>query len=243
MIFQPKHASDDSYGYYKPMTGAAGQQQLTVSTTAVAPTVPQGWNVRYWKDATDNQDQYDAADYPGNQAYALLLFQRANDFQNFYPGDGYVDWVSLTWYFLDYYDASWSWLTGSDIILPNADWIASLSHVYTQIQAVTSRPIILAEFGMPDGMDSNTAYGATKVTDGFNAILDTYTQIHGVSLWANLLPASGGWFEADNFPYDCLIRPSTTQATALQAVIAAHPGKFVTCINTTGNVRQPNCTP
>ena len=31
--------------------------------------------------------------------------------------------------------------------------------------------------------------------------------------------------------------------TALQAVIAAHPGKFVSCIRTTGNVLQLNCTP
>jgi len=83
------------------------------------------------------------------------------------------------------------------------------------------------------------AYGATKVTDGFNAVLDTYTQIKAVSLWTN----STAWFVVDNFPYDCLIRPGTTQATALQAVIAAHPGQFVTCIRTTGNVIQPNCTP
>lgn len=199
----------------------------------------QGWNVRYWKDGTDNQDQYDAADYPGNLAYALLVFQRANDFANFYPGDAYSDWVSLTWYFLDYYDADWSWLTGGDILLANADWITSLGHVYTQIQSVTAHPIILAEFGMPDGMNSNTVYGASKVTDGFNAILDTYTQIRGVSLWSNY----EAWFMADSFPYDCNIRTGSLQATALQNVIAAHPEKFATCIRTTGNIMQPNCTP
>lgn len=86
---------------------------------------------------------------------------------------------------------------------------------------------------------SRQVKGATKVTAGFNAVLDTYTQIKAVSLWTN----STAWFVVDSFPYDCLIRPGTTQATALQAVISAHPGQFVTCIRTTGNVIQPNCTP
>lgn len=199
----------------------------------------QGFNVRYYKDGSDNQDQYDSADYPGHEAYALTLLQRASDPANWYPGDTYTDWVSLTFYFLDYYDAGWSWLSGSDILIPNADWITSLDHMMTQVAGVTSKPVLLAEFGMPDGMDSDTAYGATKVTDGFNAILDTYTQIKAVSLWSNYVD----WFRVDIFPYDCLIRPGTTQATALQAVIAAHPGQFVTCIRTTGNVSHPNCTP
>ncbi len=199
----------------------------------------QGFNVRYYKDSSNNQDLFDSNDYPGHESYALTLFQRVSDPAYWYPGDAYTDWVSLTWYFLDYYDASWSWLTGSDVLIPNADWIASLNRMYGQIQGVTSKPILLAEYGMPDGMNSDTTYGASKVTAGFNAILDTYTQIKAVSLWTN----SSSWMVADNFPYDCLIRPSTTQATALQAVIAAHPGKFVTCIRTTGNVIQPNCTP
>ncbi len=199
----------------------------------------QGFNVRYYKDTVDNQDQYDSADYVGHEAYALTLLQRASDPAYWYPGDAYTDWVSLTFYFLDYYDAGWSWLSGSDILISNADWLNSLNRMMTQVAGVTSKPVLLAEFGMPDGMDSNTAYGATKVTAGFNAVLDTYTQIKAVSLWTN----STAWFVVDSFPYDCLIRPGTTQATALQAVISAHPGQFVTCIRTTGNVIQPNCTP
>lgn len=138
---------------------------------------------------------------------------------------------------LDYYDASWSWLTGSDILLPNADWIASLAHTYAQIQSVTSKPILFVELGFPDGMDSNTSYGASKLTDGFNAILGTYTQVKAVSMWSNYVD----WFQADIFPYDCLLRPGTTQATALQAVIAANPGKFRSCVRLTDDIVHPNC--
>lgn len=195
----------------------------------------QGWAVRYWLDSSNNWDVSDAADYPGNQAYAQTLFERANDFANFYPGDAYSDWVSITFYFLDYYDAWWSWLSGSDFLISNADWLTSFAHTYAQIQSVTSKPILIAEFGMPDGMDSDTAYGASKVTAGFNAMLDTYTQVRGVSLWTNFVD----WMVADVFPYDCLIRPGTTQATALQAVVAAHPGKFHSAVYLSGNKRHP----
>lgn len=38
MINQPKYAADDQYSYYKVMS----QQALTVSSSVVAPTVPQG---------------------------------------------------------------------------------------------------------------------------------------------------------------------------------------------------------
>jgi len=196
----------------------------------------QGFSVRYYKDATDNQEAYDSADYVGNEAYALTLLQRCSDPANWYPGDDYTDWVSLTWYFLDYYDANWTFLSGSDLLIPNADWLASLSHMYTALQAVTSKPIILVELGFPDGMSSNTAYGATKVTDGMTAILDTYTQIKAVSLWSN----HASWLVNDVFPYDCLF-DNPLQAAALQAVVATRPGSIRSCVMLTDGIRQPNC--
>jgi len=194
----------------------------------------QGFSVRYYKDATDNQEQYDSADYVGNESYALTLLQRCSDPANWYPGDDYTDWVSLTWYFLDYYDANWSWLSGSDILIPNADWLASMDHMYNTIQAVTSKPILLCELGFPDGMDSDTVYGASKVTDGMTAILDTYTQIKAVSLWGN----HASWMVNDSFPYDCLIA-NTQQSTAMQSVITAHPGEVHSAVYLTGNRRHP----
>lgn len=194
----------------------------------------QGFNVRYYKDGTDNQDQYDSVDYVGNEAYALTLLQRCSDPANWYPGDAYTDWVSVTFYFLDYYDANWTFLSGSDILIPNADWLASLAHMYSQIQAVTSKPIILVELGFPDGMNSNTAYGASKVTDGMTAILDTYTQIKAVSLWSN----HADWFVNDVFPYDCLL-DNPLQVTALQNVVTARPGCLNSFVTLTGNVVHP----
>lgn len=194
----------------------------------------QGFNVRYYKDVTDNQEQYDSADYVGNEAYALTLLQRCSDPANWYPGDDYTDWVSLTLYFLDYYDANWSFLSGSDILIPNADWLASMDHMYDAIQLVTTKPILLCELGFPDGMDSNTAYGASKATDGLNAILDTYTQIKAVSLWGN----EASWMVNDVFPYDCVM-DNAAQGAAVQAVAAAHPGKLRGVVYLTGNVIHP----
>lgn len=197
----------------------------------------QGFTARYYKDAVDNQEVYDSADYVGHESYALTLLQRASDPAYWYPGDAYVDWVSLTFYFLDYYDANWSFLSGSDILISNADWISSLAHMYTAIQGVTSKPIILVELGFPDGMSSNTAYGASKVTDGMTAILDTYTQIKAVSLWSN----HADWLVNDVFPYDCLF-DNPLQVAALQAVVATRPGSIRSCVMLTDGIRQPNCT-
>ena len=196
----------------------------------------QGFNVRYWLNSGTNQDVSDSADYPGHEAYALTLLQRASDPAYWYPGDSYVDWVSLTFYFLDYYDVNWSFLSGSDILIPNADWLTSLGHMYSQVQAVTSRPIMLVELGFPDGMNSNTSYGASKVTSGMTAILDTYTQIKAVSLWSN----HSSWMINDVFPYDCLF-DNPLQVAALQAVIATRPGALLSCVMLTDGIRQPNC--
>ena len=147
-----------------------------------------------------------------------------------------MDWVSLTFYFLDYYDANWSFLSGSDILIPNADWLASLGHMYSQIQAITSKPIILAELGFPDGMNSNTTYGASKVTDGMTAILDTYPQIKAVSLWSN----HASWLVNDVFPYDCLF-DNPLQVAALQTIVSARPNSLRSCIYMTDSIAQPNC--
>lgn len=196
----------------------------------------QGFSVRYYKDATDNQEQYDSADYGANSSYALTLLQRCSDPANWYPGDDYTDWVSLTWYFLDYYDANWTFLNGSDIHIPNSDWLASLAHMYAAIQAVTAKPIILVELGFPDGMSSNTTYGASKVTSGMTAILDTYTQIKAVSLWSN----RSSWMVNDVFPYDCLF-DNPLQVAALQTVVTARPNSLRSCVHLTDDITHPNC--
>lgn len=196
----------------------------------------QGFNARYWTNSSNNQDTFDSADYVGHESYALTLLQRASDPAYWYPGDAYVDWVSLTFYPLDYYDANWTFLSGSDILIPTADWLTSLGHMYSQIQGVTSKPIILVELGFPDGMNSNTSYGASKVTDGMTAILDTYTQIKAVSLWSN----HASWMVNDVFPYDCLF-DNPLQVAALQTVVTARPNSLRSCVHLTDDITHPNC--
>ncbi len=83
---------------------------------------------------------------------------------------------------------------------------------------------------------SNTSYGASKVTDGMTAILDTYTQIKAVSLWSN----HADWLVNDVFPYDCLF-DNPLQVAALQAVVATRPGSIRSCVMLTDGIRQPNC--
>ncbi len=193
----------------------------------------QGWNVRQVA-----QNQWDANDYPASQqVYAKQVIDSCQNFANFYPGDAYVDYVSLTLYMLDYYDQDWSWLSGSDIIIPMNDWWNGLTQTYTQILSVTQKPVALVELGFPDGMNPDSAYAASKVQYGFQGILDYYPHIKSVSLWAN----HPSWMVPGVFPYDCLIRPNTQQGQALNAVIVANPGKFKSCISLTDGSRQPNC--
>ena len=60
-----------------------------------------------------NQIDYDVADLPAtvDKTYAKQLLQSCHSFANFYPGDQYVDWVSLDFYMIDYYAKDWPGLT------------------------------------------------------------------------------------------------------------------------------------
>lgn len=108
--------------------------------------------------------------------------------------------------------------------------------MYSAVQSVTSKPIILVELGFPDGMNSNTVYGASKVTDGMTAIIDTYPQIKAVSLWSN----HASWLVNDVFPYDCLF-DNPLQVAALRSVISTRPGALRSCVMLTDGIRHPNC--
>lgn len=43
------------------------------------------------------------------------------------------------------------------------------------------------------------------------------------------------------FPFDCLIRPGTQQATALKNTITANPAMFHSCVYLSDGKLHPNC--
>jgi hypothetical protein len=188
----------------------------------------QGFTCHWWKDASDNQLAFDSLDFVGHESYAIAVLEDCNDPAKWFPGAAYCDYWSLTFYPLDYYDAWWTWLSGSDILRSNADWITSMEHMLDQIAAVNSLPIGFVEFGLCDGMNENTTRRASKVTDILPVVLNDHPQVKMISNWTDLRPPEeGAWTVVDFFPYLCLIQPGTLEATALQNVIAANPTKFV----------------
>ncbi len=192
-----------------------------------------------WAVLQTDQTLWDSQDYPANQrTYAKQVLDSCQDFRNVYPGDAYVDVVTINWYMLDYYMADWPGFT-QDYILSIDSWFQALNKTMTQvIQAAPTKPVMFTELGFPDGMHPDSAYAAAKIQYGLQGVLDYYPQIKGLSMWAN----HPSWMVPGVFPYDCLIRPDTQQGQALNAVIVANPGKFRSCIYLSDGSTIPNCT-
>lgn len=197
------------------------------------------WDTMGWAVLQVDQTLWDSQDYPvAQQAYAKQVLDSCHDFNNFYPGDAYVDWVSINWYMLDYYMADWPGFT-QDYVLPIDSWFQALNKTMAQVLAVAStKPVMFTELGFPDGRNPDSSYAASKVQYGLQGILDYYPQIKSVSFWSN----HPSWMVPGVFPYDCLIRPDTQQGQALNAVIVANPGKFKSCVYLSDGSKQPNCT-
>ena len=167
----------------------------------------QGFTCHWWKDPTDNQILFDSLDYVGHESYAVAVLEDCNDPAKWFPGIRWCDCWSLTFYTLDYYDAWWTWLSGSDILRSSADWLTSFAHMLDQIAAVNALPVLLAEFGMCDGMNENTSRRASRVTDILPVILNDYPQVKAISNWSDLRPRS--WPDDGDSFHLCLIQPGT----------------------------------
>jgi hypothetical protein len=195
----------------------------------------QGWAVHRVQ-----QIDFDVAEYPASQQpYARQVLTSCHNFKNFYPGDAYVDWVSLNFYMLDYYRSGFpSYYFPKDYIIPIDEWLNALATTVKQVLTVTSKSILITELGFPDGMNADSALAATKVTKGLQALIDNYKQsIKGFILWAN----HPSWMQPDIFPYDTLIQPGTKQGTALHTIVQNNPGVFKSCVVFTNGLAQPNC--
>ncbi len=170
-----------------------------------------------------------------DQTHARKLLESSYDFRNFYPGDKYVDWVSINFYMVDYLAKDWEEFS-EDIILPNEFYFSALKETMTKIREVApAKPVYFLEFGLPDGMNRDSQLAADKITAVFEEIITEYPEIHGFSMWSY----SPYW--ANKFPWDCLIRPNTKQAASFQKVISDNPDRFHSCVYFSDGSRIPTC--
>lgn len=213
--------------YYDFFVRREGLKFLTFDTM--------GWSVNQV-----NQIEYDVNELPAtiDKAYAKQLLQSCHSFVNFYPGDLYVDWVSLNFYMLDYYAKDWPGLT-QDYVNPIDNHFAALDVVLREVQTVApNKPVFFMELGFPDGMQQSSSWAAQKIATGLPRIISGYPQIHGFAMWSE----HPSWMIPGVFPYDCLIRPGTLQGTALKNAVSANPAAFHSCVYLSDGKLHPNCT-
>ena len=150
-----------------------------------------------------------------DEDYARGLYQNSYNFSNFYPGDEYVDWVSI-----NYYGNDWR-IMGVRIPTPIEYYLTGLDYAMKNIRLVASdKPVFFLEFGFADGMRKDSHHAAEKLTATFERIISDYPEIHGFSMWS--YSPFWGWY----WPFDCLIRPGTAQANALINIMNEHPDLF-----------------
>ncbi len=213
--------------YYDYFVRREGLKFLTFDTM--------GWSVNQL-----NQIEYDVNDLPStiDKVYAKQLLQSCHSFANFYPGDQYVDWVSLNFYMIDYYAKDWPGLT-QDHVIPIDNHFAALDAVLREVQTVAqNKPVFFMELGFPDGLSQNSTWAAQKISTGLSRIITGYPQINGFAMWSG----HPSWTMAGVFPFDCLIRPGTLQGTALRNTVGANPTKFLSCVYLSDGKLHPNCT-
>ncbi len=213
--------------YYEFFVHREGLKFLTFDTM--------GWGVR-----SVNQIETDIAELPQtiDKTHARQLLQSCHSFGNYYPGDAYVDWVSLNFYMVDYYQSGWSGLA-KDTIIPIEDHFKALDAALREVQATAqNKPVFFMELGFPDGMKQSSSWAAEKITAFFAHILTTYRQVNGFALWSN----HPSWTARDIFPYDTLIRPGTLQGAALRKVLATTPLSFHSCVYLSDGQLHPNCS-
>lgn len=177
-------------------------------------------------------------DDEASRALALNCF----DYRNFYPGDEYVDWVSLTFYMLDFYAADYPDELDEDLFVPNSFWLAELESTLALVnEAAPNKPVMFIELGFPDGRNQDSALAAGKVNAFFELILEDHPQVAAFVLW------SYADFFGDPelpfyFPFDCLLRPNTQQGEAFRAIIDANPDRFHSCVEYSDSTSMPTCS-
>lgn len=172
-------------------------------------------------------------------AHAGRLLKSCLNFEHFYAGDEYVDWVSINFYLLDSPAGTWP---EQDVGL-RADIDKELKNLEVTMNTIRKvareKPVFFMELGFAEGRKKDSKRAAEMLRRTFNELLTRYPEIHGFSMWSNL--ASADAKSASYWPYDNLIRPNTQQGNALKEIIDANPSKFHSCVYFSDGSMMPNC--
>ncbi len=172
-----------------------------------------------------------------DKTHAKKLLESSYEFKNFYPGDEYVDWVSINLYTLDFYAKDWKEFS-KDYRVDTKVYLHALDHTMAKIDKVAkSKPIFFLELGFPDGKRKNSKRAASRISAVFSEILSKHPRIQGFFMW------SFHPYWESYFPYDALIRPDTKQASAFQKVMKNINRKFLSCVVFTDGRKMPTCKP
>ncbi len=196
-----------------------------------------GWPVGASPQSVESEIENWVADYPSlDPQHTRALFESSFDFAQFYPGDDYVDWVSINYYTLDFYAENWPGLE-QDFLVATIKYLNDLDYTMSRVREVApGKPVFFLELGFPDGMKENSARAASRIDSTFSHILANYPEINGISMWS----FHPSW--QDIFPFQCLIKPNTQQAAAFRQVIDENPGYFHSCVYFSDGSQMPTCS-
>lgn len=166
----------------------------------------------------------------------ITMILTSFDFRYVYPGNEYVDWVSLTMYISDEENPE------TDAYINNR--ISAMDSTLMEVQEVApDKPIIFVEVGFPDSVsspfpyDKNSAFAAKKLSIFFEHIIQNYPQINGVVFWTDqttdINPGEG---------YNYRIYPNTIQADTMQALFERYPDYFHSCVYFSDGSKIPGCS-
>lgn len=176
-----------------------------------------GWATILWQDIANGMELN-----PGDPNYQLI--KTTFGYEYFYPGDEYIDWVSITWYMAEYEGAE----------LPNEDMLQKLRTVLNEIKNVApEKPVIIIEMGFGIASDTQDEI-AEKVTAGLTELIK-HPQVNAFAMWSQSSP------EVD--PFNFLIRPNTPEGEAFKKVIDDNPDYFHSCIYFSDGSQIPTCKP
>jgi hypothetical protein len=160
--------------------------------------------------------------------YVQRMYENCYDFEKFYPGDDYVDWISI-----NYYGFDWR-ILGIRLEVPMDYLLDGLMYTMNAIkETAPDKPVYFLEFGFADGMRKDSEFAAEKIQITFDTILSNYPEINGFSMWS--YHPFWHWI----FPFDCLIRPGTAQANTLRSIIENHESYFYSTVYFTDGTKIP----
>ncbi len=174
------------------------------------------------------------------------LISSCYDYRHFYPGDDYVDWVSLTLYTIDFYADAWGHEGFTeDFLVPTQFYLDNLAIVMQKVREVApDKPVLFTELGFPDGLFQDSTRAAEKVTTSMNAFLGDYPEFAGFSMWSMIpIPGTLDPTSPFYFPWDNLLRPNTQQGDAMKTIVEDNPNSFHSCIYLSDGEPMPNCSP